>query len=103
VTQAVEELWNFFYETGNLPGFYNLQAFEFVDLVKTHQDEQDGAGVIDDAYVPFDRSVGFPELAGPLKVGIWFVVMVCLASVGHGRCLRCLILWFSCFRLISDD
>lgn len=88
MTQAVEELWNFLNETSNLPRFYNLQAFEFVDLVKAHQDEQDGAGVIDDADVPFDRSIRFPELAGPLEFGIWFVVMVCLASVGHGRYLR---------------
>ena len=88
MTQTVEELWNFLNETSDLPRFYNLKAFEFVDLVKAHQDEEYGAGVIDDADVPFDRSIGFPEFAGPLEVRIWFVVMVCLASVGHCRYLR---------------
>jgi hypothetical protein len=67
-----------------LPWFNDTPTFEFVNLVKTHEDENDGARVIDDTDDPFDSSVDLPELTRLFKLGIWFVVVMRFTSVWHG-------------------
>lgn len=88
VTQTAEQFRNFFDEFSNLPWLNDAQTFEFVNLVKTHKDEDYGARIVNDSDDPFDSSVNPPEFTSPFKFCVWFVVVMRFASVHHVNQIR---------------
>lgn len=74
--QATEQLGNFFDEIGDLPWFNDTPTLELVNLVKAHQNQDNGAGIIDDSDDPLDTSIDLPEFTRPIEFRIWFVIVV---------------------------
>ena len=71
--KATEKFRNFFNECSDLPRLDDAPTLELVNFVKAHQDQDDGAGIVDDSDDPLDPSVDLPELTRPLELRIWFV------------------------------
>lgn len=71
-----------------MPWFNDTPTFEFVNLVKTHEDEKDRARIIDDSDDAFDSSVDLPKFTDAIKLGIWFVVVMRFTSVRHVNQIR---------------
>lgn len=81
--EGTEQLGKTFNKDSDLPGFDNPPALEFVNLVETHEYQDNGATVIDDANDHPDLAPYSPKLFGPRKLLVPFVEVMCLCAVHH--------------------
>lgn len=83
MSEGTKQLGKTFNKGSDLPGFDNPPALEFVNLVETHEYQDDGATVIDDANDHPDLAPYSPKLLGPGKLLVPFVEVMCLCAVHH--------------------
>lgn len=81
VSESTEQLGNTFDKGSNLPWFDNPPALEFVHLVETHEYQDDGATVVDDANDHPDLAPNSPELFCSGELLVPFVKVMCFCAI----------------------
>jgi hypothetical protein len=81
VSKGTKQLGQAFNQGSDLPWFDNPPALEFVHTVKTHEYQDDGAAVIDDANDHPDLAPYSPELFGLEELLVPFVEVMCFCAV----------------------
>ena len=81
VSKGTEQFGKAFNQGSNLPWFNNPPALEFVHTIKTHEYQDDGATVVDDANDHPDFAPYSPELFGLKELLVPFVEVMCFCTV----------------------
>ncbi len=81
VSESTEQLGNTFDKGSDLPWFDNPPALELVHLVETHEYQDDGAAVIDDADDHPDLPPYSPELFGSYELLVPSVEVLCFCAI----------------------
>jgi hypothetical protein len=81
VSKGTEQFGKTFNQGSDLPWFDNPPALELVHTVKTHEYQDDGATVIDDADDHSDLAPYSPELFGLEELLVPFVKVMCFCAV----------------------
>jgi len=83
VSEGTKQFWQTFNQGSDLPWFDNPPALEFVHTVKTHEYQDDGAAVIDDANDHPDLAPHCPKLFGFEELWIPGVELMCFSAIHH--------------------
>lgn len=83
MSEGTEQLGKTFNKGSDLPWFDNPPALELVHTVKTHEYQDDGAAVINDANNHPDLAPYSPELFGPKELLIPCIEVLRFSAIHH--------------------